>query len=433
MLYTGSHVSAGTLLGRVGKTDKLAPHINFAIQPTGSGNTWVDPKPILDGWQLLKDTSIYGSGDNPLRRPNRTSAAISDLLMSSSVLAKEALSDPRLEIYRCGRFDIRRGKVDRRVLATMNFLADNGFRLKITSLKCGAGGKKGDESTSEHAAGDAMTISRIDGVPVAGHQGVGSTADSLIKTILRQQGVMEPTRVTSHENLPGRVSTAAAGKQGEAIDVGFAPLTGSGYQSPFVHAIHGRIDMGVDFVGSGPINAIGNARILRIGAPGWPNGGAGPAGQGVLYRLLDGPEAGKIIYVYEGLTPTVEAGQEVVAGQQIAKFYPGSSIEIGFADTAGAPLAHDRYTEGMVTGWGRRMDSFLSTLGTGKIGHQFAQMLAPDEWRRLIVQLKKISNPAIPANPSRFAEPSAPQSRSSSSAPSRTHAHGNGGVTGPGA
>ena len=107
--------------------------------------------------------------------------------------------------------------------------------------------------------------------------------------------------------------------------------------------------MGVDFTGSGPILAIGTARILQVGAPGWPNGGAGPAGQGVLYRLLAGPEAGSIIYVYEGLTPTVKPGDLVVAGEQIATFYPGSSIEIGFSDSGGAPLAHANYTEGKVT------------------------------------------------------------------------------------
>src|SRR3954454_22659063 len=122
---------------------------------------------------------------------------------------------------------------------------------------------------------------------------------------------MEPDRVTSHENLPGRVSRSASGKPGDDVDIGFTPLTGSGYQSPFVHAVKGRIDMGVDYVGQGPINAIGNARILRIGAPGWPNGGAGPAGQGVLYKLLDGPKQGSIIYVYEGVRPTVETGDEV--------------------------------------------------------------------------------------------------------------------------
>jgi hypothetical protein len=116
----------------------------------------------------------------------------------------------------------------------------------------------------------------------------------------------------------------------------------------------------------------------------------------VLYKLLDGPQQGSIIYVYEGLRPTVKAGDEVVAGQRIATFYPGSSIEIGFSDPAGAPLAHDNYTEGKVTAWGRKMDSFLSSVGApGKLDRQFAQMLQPREWNRVIQQLRKISNPTI--------------------------------------
>ena len=137
---------------------------------------------------------------------------------------------------------------------------------------------------------------------------------------------MEPAQVTSHEDLPGPISFSRSGKRGDNLGISFSPSGSSGYQFPFQDFGWGRIDMGVDFVGTGPINAIGDARILQIGAAGWPNGGAGPSGQGVLYRLLDGPESGKIIYVYEGLKPTVSAGQTVVAGQQIGTFYPGSSI-----------------------------------------------------------------------------------------------------------
>jgi hypothetical protein len=142
--------------------------------------------------------------------------------------------------------------------------------------------------------------------------------------------------------------------------------TAGGYVFPFLHYSWGRVDQGVDFTGSGAIVAIGNARILRTGAPGWPNGGAGPVGQGVLYKLLDGPQAGQIVYVYEGLTPTVKAGQTVQAGQQIAKFYPGSSIEMGLADSAGVPLSHSTYTEGKVTTWGTHMKSFLAAIEHNK-------------------------------------------------------------------
>src|SRR5262249_48098523 len=204
----------------------------------------------------------------------------------------------------------------------------------------------------------SVDISAIDGVPVARHQGPGSLPYELIKSALKLQGTMAPQEIISAENLPGPVSFSTH-KYSNRVHIGFSPLSGSGYEFPFLSYAWGRIDMGVDFTGSGPINAIGNAKVLQVGAPGWPNGGAGPAGQGVLYKLLDGPRAGQIIYVYEGVTPTVRAGDTVVAGQRIATFFPGSSIEIGFSDGNGRPLAAPVYSEGKVTSWGSRMKGFL--------------------------------------------------------------------------
>jgi hypothetical protein len=125
----------------------------------------------------------------------------------------------------------------------------------------------------------------------------------------------------------------------------------------------------------------------------------------VLYRLLDGPRAGQIVYVYEGVTPTVHAGDTVVAGQRIATFYPGSSIEIGFSDANGRPLAASVYTEGKVTEWGGKMKAFLSSLGGGpnKVNRQFDQLLRPGQWKRLIGRISKIQQPSVSTEPSRSA------------------------------
>jgi murein DD-endopeptidase MepM/ murein hydrolase activator NlpD len=132
------------------------------------------------------------------------------------------------------------------------------------------------------------------------------------------------------------------------------------YVNPFAlsgELVTGRIDQGVDFTGSGPIVAIGKALVLQVGAPGWPEEG------GVLYQLLDGPLKGQSIFVYEGVDATVEAGQIVEAGQQIATFRPGGSIETGLADSSGVPLSHGEYFEGKVTQSGLGMFSLLQTLG----------------------------------------------------------------------
>ncbi len=138
------------------------------------------------------------------------------------------------------------------------------------------------------------------------------------------------------------------------------PAAAGGYVDPFSlssNLVTGRVDQGVDFTGTGPIEAIGEAKILATGAPGWPEGG------GVLYQLLGGPLKGQQVYVYEGVDATVRAGQTVKAGQQIANFRPGGSIETGFADPAGVPLSHGEYYEGKVTRYGLQMLSLLQDIG----------------------------------------------------------------------
>ncbi len=138
------------------------------------------------------------------------------------------------------------------------------------------------------------------------------------------------------------------------------PAAAGSYVNPFAlstEVVTGRIDQGVDFTGTGAIVAIGDAEVLQTGAPGWPEEG------GVLYQLLDGPLKGQVIFVNEGIDATVQAGQIVKAGEQIATFRPGGSIEIGFADTAGVPISHAEYFEGRVTQSGLEMFSLLQALG----------------------------------------------------------------------
>ncbi|MGE5282927.1 MAG: lytic murein transglycosylase, partial [Chloroflexota bacterium] len=54
------------------------------------------------------------------------------------------------------------------------------------------------------------------------------------------------------------------------------PKAAGSYVNPFAlstNLVTGRVDQGVDFTGTGPIDAIGNAVVLRTGAPGWPEEG----------------------------------------------------------------------------------------------------------------------------------------------------------------
>ena len=130
-LKEGSPVVAGTILGRIGKTSaRSAPHTLFEIRPAGRGAPRIDPKPILDGWKLLESTAIYrAAGKNPFFGSDSDAPSIGQiLLMSKEALAERVVNNPRIQIYGCGRRDVQTGQIDRRVLATLEFLAASGFK-----------------------------------------------------------------------------------------------------------------------------------------------------------------------------------------------------------------------------------------------------------------------------------------------------------------
>ena len=220
-LKEGSKVTAGTVLGRIGKTDELAPHLHFSIRPAGRGAPKIDPKPILDGWKLLEATAIYrAAGEDPF---HGAASAGQVLLMSKPQLIERALTDPTLEIYACGRSDIRTGQIDRRVLAMLEFLTARGYQLTITSLKCGHSVLTTSGNVSEHSSGNAVDIAQINGQPVLGNQGPGTLSEALVKDLLTLQGTMEPHQIISLMDYFGADNTFAMGDHDDHVHVGYMP------------------------------------------------------------------------------------------------------------------------------------------------------------------------------------------------------------------
>ena len=233
-LRKGARVIAGTELGRIGRTNaKLAPHVLFEIRPAGRGAPRIDPKPILDGWKLLESTEIYrAAGKNPFFGPDAKSPSIGQiLLMSKQALQKHVLENPRVEIYDCGRRDVRIGAIDRRVLATIAFLAGSGLKPTVTSLQCGHGYYTASGNVSAHSSGNAVDIAAINGIPITGHQGKGSITEMAIQRLLTLQGTMKPQQIISLMTFAGTDNTFAMGDHHDHIHVGFRPMYGTNSQA----------------------------------------------------------------------------------------------------------------------------------------------------------------------------------------------------------
>ena len=126
---------------------------------------------------------------------------------------------------------------------------------------------------------------------------------------------------------------AKAAEQPELVSEGIAVVPG--YRNP-LRDVSGlnpeRIDMGVDFGGSGPVYALGNAVITNASGneAGWPGGGW------ITYKLTDGPDAGLMVYLAEDVTPTVQVGQHVSSATVIGTMFAGGGgIETGWAQQSG--------------------------------------------------------------------------------------------------
>lgn len=136
----------------------------------------------------------------------------------------------------------------------------------------------------------------------------------------------------------------------------------------------GRVDMGVDYTGSGNLFAIGSGTIVNTKNSQWPGGT-------FIGLKLDQPINGQqFVYYAENITPKVKVGDRVNAGQVIGHAngtYP--YIEIGFAAPPGtgttqaaasgqSALGQSEGDPGKFsTGYGVMMSQVIQSLG-GKGG-----------------------------------------------------------------
>jgi hypothetical protein len=229
-LKAGSIVIAGTILGRLGGPSQgLSSHLYFTIQPAGKNAPEIDPKPILDGWKLLEATAVYrAAGVDPFFGPGAKNPTVGQvLLMSKEQLTERVLQDPHVQIYNCGRRDIQAGLIDRRVLATIEFLSASGLDPFVSGLECGHSLSGSTGTDAAGATGASVDISKINNIPVLGHQGPGSITDITIRRLLTLQGAMSPDEIISTIAYKGQTNTLALPDHKNRIQVTFTPDFGT--------------------------------------------------------------------------------------------------------------------------------------------------------------------------------------------------------------
>jgi hypothetical protein len=228
-LKVGSIVVAGTILGRIGAgTPSLASHLQFMIRPAGKNAPYIDPKPILDGWKLLEATAVYrAAGVNPFFGPGAKNPTIGQvLLMSKEQLTYRVLEDPHVQIYACGRRDIQAGLIDRRILAVIEFLSGSGLDPTVSGLECGHSLTASTGVDAAGATGASVDISKINNIPILGHQGQGSVTDITIRRLLTLQGTFKPNAIVSTMSYKGQGNTLALPDHANRVQITYTPLFG---------------------------------------------------------------------------------------------------------------------------------------------------------------------------------------------------------------
>jgi murein DD-endopeptidase MepM/ murein hydrolase activator NlpD len=236
-LRAGVQVIAGTVLGHVGAeaTDaagpdassasiaQAEPHMFFQIKPAGIGAPPIDPKPILDGWVALENTSIFrAKGENPFLATSPTIGQV--LLESKRQLQQQVGHDASIHMRACERQDVQTGRVDKRVLATLEFLSVSGLKPTVAGLSCADAAGVAPTGAGENT----VKITAVNGISIAGHQGQGSIADTTIRRLLTLQGVNRPLRIVSQTNVPGTTNTLVKPSARDYVYVVFSPPGGSG-------------------------------------------------------------------------------------------------------------------------------------------------------------------------------------------------------------
>jgi hypothetical protein len=118
-------------------------------------------------------------------------------------LARKVLNDKRVSIYAGGRGDIESGRVNVRVLAVVEYLADSFGQVTVSCLVSGHRLYARPGVISAHIYGLAADISEVGGTPIIGHQQPGGITERAVRDVLLLPPELMPKQVISLLGLGG--------------------------------------------------------------------------------------------------------------------------------------------------------------------------------------------------------------------------------------
>jgi hypothetical protein len=212
-LRPGALVAAGTVLGHVDvRPGSATGHLRFAIRPAGDPAT-IDPRAVLSSWVSLH-AALHPSGAT---KPDALLGATAGdvLVLSRADLQRSVLADPGVSLDACSRRALASAGVVKPVLAALAYLSRSDLKPTARVPGCGVG-------APVPTAAQALDLTAINGVPIAGNQGSGSIADETIRTLLALPAGLQPRALWSLMRYPGAPRTHAALTYDDRIRLVFA-------------------------------------------------------------------------------------------------------------------------------------------------------------------------------------------------------------------
>ncbi len=209
-LRVGSHVFAGTILGRLAHVrGKRKPHLLFELRPAGAGQPLIDPRPFLDAWSQLETLELHRDSfaASPYFGPNLHARSVGALLLTGQVdIARIVLEDRRVTLAACEGNAIAAGNVDRRVLASLEVLVLHGIDPTVSGAWCSRDARTRHAAAQLLKTGNAIALRTLDGRPAA-----GAVARVAIEALSSLHGAARPA--LSERTAPGELVIAFAPAQ----------------------------------------------------------------------------------------------------------------------------------------------------------------------------------------------------------------------------